>query len=152
MKSATGLRPGLPDLHCACAEVRRAARLITQLYAEELREHLEPSQFALLTFPDNRSGASQTAMGKVMAFDKTTLSRNLKLMQNNGWIEPAEKQDGRAHGFRLTPVGEALLSVSKPRWKKAQGRLRSAMSEEDWDAMWISFRAITSAAHVALGG
>ena len=31
----------LPDIECACATVRRAARLVTQLYDEELEGRLE---------------------------------------------------------------------------------------------------------------
>ena len=151
MQQDSDLRPGLPDLPCACASARRLSRIITQLYAQELGRHLEPSQFALLTFLDKRAGSSQAALGKVMAIDKTTLSRNLRLMRANGWIESAAGNDGRERGFRLTRAGKALLVAATPGWKKAQARLCSAMSLQEWDAMWDSFRKITTAAQTALG-
>jgi hypothetical protein len=50
MPNDFGHRPGLPDLPCACATAPLLSRIVTQLYAEELRDQLEPSQFALLLF------------------------------------------------------------------------------------------------------
>jgi DNA-binding MarR family transcriptional regulator len=136
----------LPDLYCACATVRRAARAVTNLYAEELRNHLEPSQFALLAWLNGHPGSSQVALGKAMALDKATLSRNLRLMQNNGWLCQAPSEDKREKGFRLTPAGKDLLEAAKPHWKRAQDKMKSRMTAEQWDDMWQALRLLTIAA------
>src|SRR5215469_9326929 len=79
-------RGDLPDIsNCACATLRRAARLVTQLYDEELRLHLPASQFALLSAIKSRPECTQSMLARMLAFGKTTLSRNLALLRRNGW-------------------------------------------------------------------
>lgn len=123
----------LPDLHCACANIRRAARLVTQLYGYEMGWNAEPAQFSLLSMLSRRPGASQASLGLALGLDKTTLSRNLRLMQRNGWIEPVPAEDRRARGYRLTPAGEKILSTTKAGWTRAQSKLRAALKPGDWE-------------------
>jgi len=137
----------LPEIECACATARRAARLLTQLYDSELRPHLQASQFALLTALDRRPGCNQSMLARALALDKTTLSRNLGLMERNGWIAYAAAGDRRERGFRLTAAGRKLLQTARPGWRRAQSRLRSAMTSEQWDAMWRVLRNLTNAAN-----
>lgn len=134
---------------CACAAVRHASRLITQIYEEELREHLAMPQFALLSALHALPGCNQAALARRLDFDKTTLSRNLKLLEKNGWIEYTASDDRRERGYRLTPTGAKLLASAKPGWKRAQSRLRAAMKASQWDAMWETFGNITDAARRA---
>src|SRR5580704_11887816 len=85
----------LPDIHCACAGIRRAARLVTQLYSHEMGWNAEPAQFSLLSALERHPGARQAPLGRALGLDKTTLSRNLKLMQRNGWVEAVPGKDRR---------------------------------------------------------
>jgi DNA-binding MarR family transcriptional regulator len=140
----------LPDIECACASVRRAARLVTQLYDEEFRGHLEASQFALLSALEHQSDCNQSMLAKALGMDKTTLSRNLRLLAKKGWIERQTATDQRERGFRLTTAGRGLIKTARPAWRRAQARLRSAMTAEQWDQMRQAFRDLTSAAHRSL--
>jgi DNA-binding MarR family transcriptional regulator len=144
-----GRRKGdLAEIACVCATLRRAARLVTQLYDEELRPHLPASQFALLSAIESRPGCNQSMLARMLAFDKTTLSRNLGLMRRNGWIEPATA-DGQREHVRLTEDGTKLLAVARPGWRRAQNRLRSTMSDAQWNAMWRVIREVTNGAYQA---
>jgi DNA-binding MarR family transcriptional regulator len=125
----------LPDLPCACATLRRAARLVTQLYSDEMGSEMEPTQFALLTALGVRGGASQASLARALGLDKTTMSRSLRLLQRNGWIEPAAADDGRERGYRLTRSGAKALSAAKTGWARAQERLRSALKPGQWEAL-----------------
>jgi DNA-binding MarR family transcriptional regulator len=140
----------LPDIECACASVRRAARLVTQIYDEELRGHLEASQFALLSALEQQSDCSQSMLARALGMDKTTVSRNLSLLATKGWIERQTATDQRERGFRLTPAGCRLLKAARPAWRRAQARLRSAMTGEQWDQMRQAFRNLTNAAYQSL--
>jgi DNA-binding MarR family transcriptional regulator len=104
----------LPDFECACATIRRAARLVTQLYDDEMRGTLEGPQFSLLTAIERRPGVTQNMLARALALDKTTLSRNLGLMVRKGWIERGSESDFSERGFRLTSIGSALLTSAKP--------------------------------------
>jgi len=143
-------RDALVDLPCACATVRRAARAVTQLYDGHLREsEVEGTQFALLSVLGSQGPCSQTAIGERFALDKTTLSRNLKLLKQKGWIETAPADDGRERRYVLTAAGEKRLAAARPAWRRAQEHLRASMSEKEWNAMWKAFRALTLAAQAA---
>jgi DNA-binding MarR family transcriptional regulator len=141
---------GLPDIGCACASVRRAARLVTQLYDDECKGQLEASQFALLSALEQQIGCNQAMLAKALGLDKTTLSRNLSVLARRGWIERQTAVDQRERGFRLTPAGRELLKATKPAWRRAQARLRSAMTGEQWDQMQEGVRVLTNASQKAL--
>lgn len=140
------MKKSAPEFPCACAAVRHASRLITQIYEEELREHLAMPQFGLLSILHALPGCNQVTLARRLDLDKTTLSRNLKLLKKNGWIEHIESDDRRERGYRLTTTGAKLLTAAKPGWKRAQNRLRAAMTARQWDSMWQTFGHITEAA------
>jgi DNA-binding MarR family transcriptional regulator len=136
----------LPAFDCACATVRRAARLLTQLYDEELRPHIEMPQFALLSALERNPACTQSALARGAGFDKTTMSRNLALMRRKGWIEDVHSDDPRDRRVGITAAGRALLRAAKPGWNRAQKRLSSAMAPEEWEKMWHVLDNLTNAA------
>lgn len=142
--------PNVDFLPCACATIRRASRAVTQLYDQWLRDHgLEGPQFALMAMLDRLGETNQATMGQRFDLDKTTLSRNLKLLKQKGWIESMPGGDARERRVRLTAAGRRRLAAARPAWTKVQERLRSALSEHDWDATLHTLNAITSAARRA---
>lgn len=145
LKDRQSEEPSLPDIRCACASLRRAARLVTQLYDEEFRPGLQVSQFALLSAIERWPGCNQSTLSRMLAFDKTTLSRNLRLLQKQGWIDRASAGDRRERGFRLTKLGRRTRNTAKPDWERAQKRLRSSMTVAQWEAMWRVLRDLTDA-------
>ena len=143
----------LVDFPCACATARRAARMLTQLYDGHLRaSEIEVTQFSLLALLSSLGPCSQAVIGERFALDKTTLSRNLKLLKTKGWIESTEPEDRRQRCYVLTPAGEKRLTAARPAWRWAQEHLRSSMTRKEWDAMWKTFRTVTTAAQMARRG
>ncbi len=137
----------LTDPQCACATARQVARVLTQLYDGRLRgSGLEAPQFALLLTLEKQGACSQADLGRRYALDKTTVSRNLKLLERNGWIESATAKDKRQRQFVLTASGRKRVEAAKPEWKKTQDALRSVMSGAEWDAMFRTFRTVAKAA------
>jgi DNA-binding MarR family transcriptional regulator len=146
-------KPQVAELVCACAAVRRTARAVTQLYDEVLRaHHIEGAQFALLAMIGQSGECTQASLAERFDFDKTTMSRNLRLLAKKKWIEFARGDDGRERRVRLTAVGSKRLAVAKPAWRAAQDRLRGSMKQRDWDAMLTMFGRVTSAARSARSG
>lgn len=136
----------LQDMSCACATARQVARLLTHLYDSRLRQTgIEAPQFALMMTLQN-GPQSQVDLGRRYALDKTTVSRNLKVLERNRWIEPSVASDRRKRQFTLTAAGRKRLAAALPEWKKAQNQLRSSMTAEQWDAMFQVFRTITEVA------
>lgn len=138
---------------CALATTRRAARLLTQLYDSHLSEHgVEAAQFALLMMLDKTADQSQAAVCRALGMDKTTLSRNVKVLRNKGWVESVVGKDARQRSLSLTEAGRALLAKGKPAWRRAQESLRAEMSERQWAAMWQTMETVAEAAAIAAEG
>ena len=135
------------DLPCACAAARRVARVLTQLYDVRLRASgVEAPQFALLMTLETQGPCSQIELARRHALDKTTVSRNLKLLGRYGWLKSSDGNDRREHRFALTAAGRRRLAAAKPEWEKAQNQLRSGMTDKQWDAMFRIFETVARAA------
>ncbi len=138
----------LPPFPCACATTRRLSRLLTQLYDSHLRASgIEAPQYNLLSIVQHKPGANQATLGAIMASDKTTISRNLRLLEQKGWIAATPSADRRERGFSLTAAGHQLLASAHPHWQAAQSAFQAALTPAEWKSMWAILGKITQVAH-----
>jgi DNA-binding MarR family transcriptional regulator len=136
----------IEDAPCALAATRRTARLMTQFYDACLSEAgIEAAQFALLMTLDAAQDKGQASLGQMLGMDKTTLSRNLKLLRERGWVESAPGKDARRRSISLTAAGRAKLREARPAWRRAGEELRKGMTEREWAGMWASLEAMNKA-------
>jgi DNA-binding MarR family transcriptional regulator len=126
----------LPHLPCACANLRRATRAVSQLYDEELRKvGLRGTQFALLQVIHGRGPLAQGQIGELLSLDSTTLSRTLRPLQRRGWIRWQAGEDKRERLWRLTSGGERKLLQARPYWHQAQARFRAQLGDGRWQQL-----------------
>jgi DNA-binding MarR family transcriptional regulator len=150
MKNKRSSESEADELVCACAGLRQAARAVTQLYDRCLRARgTEAPQFALLAMLDRQGPSNQARMGRRLDLDKTTLSRNLKLLEQRGWIEFFSGSDARERMVALSPAGRRQLTAARPAWQDAQDQLRAEMTSNEWDAIATAVRAATRSANAA---
>src|ERR1700722_505367 len=98
------------DLPCACQTLRRATRIVTRIYDQELRKAgLEVTQFGLLTALATIGQANQKQLSAGFAMDSTTLTRTLGLLQKKGWVQVKRGKDQRQRLFSLTRAGEQQM-------------------------------------------
>src|SRR5881296_3486437 len=124
-------------LPCACANMRRAARAMTQLYDAALRpSRLRITQFTLLQVLE-RTGEPMTqgALGDLLALDTTTLSRTLRPLERAKWIRRVEGSDARERRIELAALGWRALQRATPAWERTQRRLRAGLGRRDWAAL-----------------
>ena len=127
------LRPKLPILPCACANLRRAARAVSQLYDEELRETgLTIAQFTLLQALDLAGEITQGGLGRLLVIDSTTLTRTLKPLERKGWIRRRTGRDRRSRQIVLTSAGRSRFQRALPAWNRAQERVRRRVGRRQW--------------------
>jgi DNA-binding MarR family transcriptional regulator len=123
------------------------ARVLTQLYDGRLRASgIEAPQFALMLTLDKEGPCSQTIIGRRYALDKTTVSRNLRLLQRRGWVAVLPARDRRERRIALTAEGRRRLALARPQWKKAQAELRDKMTGPQWERMFRTFRSVAQLA------
>jgi len=140
----------VPKLPCACANLRRAARVVTRIYNRELRSTgLELTQFTLLMTLEATGETTQGRLGKLLALDSTSLTRMLRLPAGKGWIAEKRGDDRRQRLLRLTRAGQQKLKAAWPNWERAQTRLRQALGETAWVEMGQLLSRIVEAARVA---
>jgi DNA-binding MarR family transcriptional regulator len=124
------------DLPCACQSLRRATRVVTRIYDQELaKAEIEITQFGLLTALNLTGEANQKRLSAGFAMDSTTLTRTLRLMLKQGWIRARRGKDKRERLFSLTRAGRRQLATAQPFWAAAQRRLRKELGDAGWTNM-----------------
>lgn len=133
-------KPGLNDqneivsLPCACANLRRAARIVTQRYDHKLRPAgIKATQFTLLQALARTENISQGRLGDLLGLDSTTLTRTLALLRRKGWIQAEPGQDRREVRLTLTTEGRRKYQGTRHYWQAAQRQLRRALGESGWN-------------------
>jgi DNA-binding MarR family transcriptional regulator len=99
---------------------------MTQLYEEIMKPSgVLPTQFTLLVVIRAMGPVAISKMAEVLVMDRTTLTRNLKPMQREGWVSVRpSRQDKRAREVNLTEKGLQHLELALPLWHEAQQRIR----------------------------
>ena len=131
---------------CHCAALRRAARTITNRYDAALSPvGLTVAQFALLNGFQRLGTVSISEAARAMQLDRTTLGRNLTLLQQGGLIEtgPGAK-DAREREVRLTDAGKAAIARAVPLWQEAQVKLEARVGKEKLETLHALLREIES--------
>jgi DNA-binding MarR family transcriptional regulator len=132
-------------MQCYCAAVRRLSRRLTRIYEQELREvGLNPAQYELLSSLKARPGSSQGALAVALDLDQTTLSRNMKLLVEQGRVlSVALAEDGRCVAYRLSTKGVADLKAAYRCWKRAAKRVERELPHPE--RVWQSLDALAEA-------
>jgi DNA-binding MarR family transcriptional regulator len=118
-------------LDCACFNTRKAARALTQLYDEMLRPSgLRTTQFTLLMVLRGRGPTSINNLAEATVTDRTTLTRNLAILEGRGLVRIRPGEDARVRMVELTNAGDEAASAAYPLWQKAQAMVARRMGED----------------------
>jgi DNA-binding MarR family transcriptional regulator len=121
---------------CFCGRVLLVSRAMTRLYNDELRAAgIEATQFSMLQLLSHLGPMTQNELGERMAAGKTTVSRNVKLLQSHRWVDVEEGEDRRSRVVSLTEAGRKQMRKATPYWERAQKRIRAAMPEAQFKAL-----------------
>lgn len=116
---------------CLAVRMRALNRALTAIYDGQLRPHgLTVAQLNLLVVIGRLERVDPTRIGRILAMEKSTVSRNLKRMEENGWIRIALAEKGHKNEIETTPRGEALLVAADAAWRKAQAAARTLLGAE----------------------
>ena len=121
---------------CVAGNLRQASRAVSQLYDEALRPcGLRATQFKLLIALAIVGAVPITQLAEALVMDRTTLSRNLKPLEREGWVQTEPDIDRRRRLITLTPQGEAVLACALPLWEEAQSRIVQGLGRERFTAL-----------------
>ena len=81
---------------CICTHLRRAARGVSRHYDEALEGFgINVAQFSLLRHLRRLDQPSISTLAEAMGLDRSTLGRNLRVLEAEGLVALAEGQDQR---------------------------------------------------------
>lgn len=116
---------------CACTRVRRAARVLTGLYDGALAASgLNITQFALLRAVGRMEAPNLSELAAEMALDRSTLGRNVQVLERLRLLEVSEGDDLRARRITVTARGQRLVASSLPAWDEAQRTVESRLGKQ----------------------
>jgi DNA-binding MarR family transcriptional regulator len=116
---------------CACFNVRTAARAVTQLYDDVLRPSgLRTTQLTLLMLLRGHGAMSISGLAEAAMTDRTTLTRNLAVLEERKLVRIRPGEDARVRVVELTGDGDAAIDAAFPLWERAQALITSRMGRD----------------------
>ena len=116
---------------CVCGNLRKASRLVSQIYDEFLRPSgLKATQFGLLMMIKGFGRATVTKLADWAVLDRTTFTRNLKLLEKKGHVKIESGEDQRERVVSLTDKGSDAILFGLPFWEKAQQHVAEIIGED----------------------
>jgi DNA-binding MarR family transcriptional regulator len=112
---------------CNCFVARQAARDITKRYEQHLsKSGITITQFSILVFLDETPDMTMSELANAMVMDRTTLVRNLKPLQREGYLlSVPSTANARQFVLSLTREGVRKLKEAMPLWELAQAAFES---------------------------
>ena len=114
---------------CTCSKLRRLTRRVTAVYDRALSPAgMRVTQYSLLSHLRGLDGVPMSQLAEMLDMDRTTLTRNLKLLLEAGWLRiQANVDDRRIRQVHLTTAGEAQWQVARAYWRQAQNEVDAAI-------------------------
>ena len=120
---------------CGCHNLRRASRLVTQLYDDALAPSgLRATQVVVLVTLAAEEEITMTNLARQLVLSPSTLSRNLKPLERDGLVE-VSALPRRGKIVRLAESGQRALMEAVPFWQRAQKRFTDLVGQESWDEL-----------------
>ncbi|OCT27911.1 MarR family winged helix-turn-helix transcriptional regulator [Pseudomonas putida] len=121
---------------CICTHLRRAARGVSRHYDEALAGFgINVAQFSLLRHLQRLDQPSITSLAEAMGLDRSTLGRNLRVLEADGLVALGEGSDQRNRLVCLTEAGKTCLAAAHPAWEQAQLQLVEHLGERQRDEL-----------------
>lgn len=133
---------------CTYFNVRKATRLLGEVYDRALRPHgLLGTQFSLLVALALEQDAPVGRVAEALGADPTTLSRAVTPLERAGLVTSTRGEDRRQRRLRLSAAGRERLAGAIPAWERAQRSVEEALGEDAWQGLVQGARAVHALAH-----
>lgn len=124
---------------CTCSELRRAARAVTLLYDNAFRSSgLLSTQLGVLHVIYKSDSIRISHLAKELGMDRTTLTRNLSVLQRQGFIKISSGKDNRTRIVTITNKGRTTIAKAIPLWNNVQNKVKEQMGETLWNELMVN--------------
>ena len=140
----------LNTANCACFNLRKAARIVAQVFDQHLQPiGLKNTQFSLLRVASKQGPLSITDLAEQLVMDRTTLTRNLKPVERDGLIAVVAGKDARTRNVQVTRKGLKTLERALPLWEAAQTQVVEELGRTRWRSLLGDLQAVLQAVRVS---
>ncbi len=117
--------------NCYCILLRRASRRVTSLYDDALAPiGINLAQFSLLRNIQRAEPISLTDLGQRTELDRSTVSRNVKVLEKMELVVMANSQDQRETAVGLSDKGRQILAEGAPLWDGVQAAIEAKLGDD----------------------
>ena len=139
--------PAAVESPCVSYNLRKAARIVSKVYAQAMREApVQGPQYSLMMLISRRERCTISELAEYMGTDRTTMTRNLEQLEKRGFIQIGQGRDQRSKAIVLKPKGKAAIERSVPYWREAQSQVLEALGEQRWQRMRGDLSALSALA------
>ena len=123
---------------CFCLASRQASRKITRLYDSAMQKiGLRATQFTILSQLMLRGEMTIGKLATILGMERTTLTRNLTLLEQRKWISIKAGEDPRARMIGITASGRSMVRRGFPVWSEAQARVGKMLGADGQSALKV---------------
>jgi len=123
---------------CFCLASRQAARKITRLYDSHMQESgVRATQFTILSQLMLRGEMPIGKLAGILGMERTTLTRNLTLLEQRKWISIKAGDDPRSRIIGITAQGRGIVRRGFPYWSKAQAQVGKMLGADGQAALKV---------------
>lgn len=114
--------------NCLCMNLRAAAQSLTRTYDAALAPAgVTANQFSLMNHIRTGDAPNIQALATASGLDRSTLGRNLRVLEREGLISMAIGSDARSREIALTPEGRRTIRRAAPLWSDVQETLSARL-------------------------
>lgn len=119
------------DIACLNLHLRQATRVMNQIYDHHLANcSIKASQFAILRKLLYLQEATQKRLQEELVLEQTTLTRNLRPLLRDGYLQIRRGADRRQRLVSLTTQGQELCLRAESHWRLAQDDVKKRLGPE----------------------
>jgi DNA-binding MarR family transcriptional regulator len=131
--------------NCACFNIRRASRLITQFFDAEVRRFgIRPTQMSILGSLEAKTEWNMAELSEWLGMERTTLLRNLGPLRRDGLVRVKGGGRGGQVKVEMSEKGRMTLAKMLPAWRSAQDKVVATLGKERWSMIISDLTAVAT--------
>lgn len=124
------------SIACYCTRLKTVTRKIAGLYDGALAPvGINIAQFAILRNVRRHQPVSLTELGRLLELDRSTMGRNIRVVEKMGLVQLGRGEDQRELVVSLSAQGEAILEEASPLWETCQQDITGRLGAERLKAL-----------------
>jgi DNA-binding MarR family transcriptional regulator len=132
--------------NCVCFNLRRVSRIMTQSFDAEMRRHgIRTTQGSVLAALHGAGVSNMAELSEMLGMERTTLLRNLRPLQRDGWVTVEGGGRGGRVELSITAKGRKQIEKLVPAWQSAQRTAVQTLGEKRWSTILNDLDTVVSA-------